>query len=215
MRGPPKAALHGAKRPRNACTAAAPVSPQQCKAEPALAQPAENEAARTKRLEKNRRSAQRHRAKIKHEAEVLVKEKAELVALTDALQQRVSTQAAHIQELQAQLVALQATRSDHNTPAPACVADDTNAAPPMAQQGAVPLLPTPQPSASGSATTSAARIMRCNSAAHAVSAQLPGGCECQSSGRHESKRLCAALVQLGLPESAPRLPRPCCCWAPE
>lgn len=106
----------------------------------------EGEAARQKRLEKNRRSARRHRAKIKSEADSLMEQNT-VLALTNArLEERLNEQTALVETLQSQVVLLQAAvvAATAGTPlaaAAAAIASVPAAAPAPAPAPAPPAAP--------------------------------------------------------------------------
>ena len=66
----------------------------------------ESEAARQKRLEKNRRSARRHRAKIKNETDTLTEQNAALTLANAALERKVAEQEQTLNQLHSSVAAL-------------------------------------------------------------------------------------------------------------
>lgn len=171
----------------------------------------ESDSARQKRLEKNRRSAQRHRVKIKHESEALRADKAKLTQDNTALQWRLAQQAAQIQRLEAQVDTLQAALR-------ACSAPPTASTPTRALTCAQ--VPGPQcasaPPLSPPLACESPHMLRLDSASTAAGSHQSDpvnkldrqagdashACERRST---DSQRVCAALMQLGLPPDAPRL----------
>jgi hypothetical protein len=155
-----------------------------CKVEPAPlpAVPTESDAAREKRLEKNRRSARRHRAKVKSETELLLERTAELEATKAVLEAKINCSERTIVQLRSALEAVLGSSDESDS---AGGAED-------------------------SAATAAAALLQLSGpplSAHSQQCSSPSASHTPHLDTHDADvpaRLVNALTRLGLPESAPR-----------
>ena len=167
----------------------------------ATAAQAESDAAREKRLEKNRRSARRHRAKVRTETELLLERNAKLEAAKAVLEAQLTFSERTIAQLRGALDAVLAARSAGpaaHSPAAADVAD-ADADDGTAAAAALMCLAAPAPAAPQAPWPPVA--MSCAVTAGAAVSSAPGA---PAAEPHVPQRLAHALTRLGLPETAPR-----------
>jgi bZIP transcription factor len=158
---------------------------------------AEPEAARQKRLEKNRCSARSHRAKIKSETETLTQQNAVLALTNDELERTVRERDATIEQLRAQVAAL----------APSLPAGAASDAPPRQRASSVQAGGAGASAAAPTATAPADNMTRVLSGSSASTSQ-PAPLGCLLAGAGACSQLQSALLRLGLPADAPRIAAP-------